>query len=98
MATLSDIRTGVKTKIGREFNSSDMNTVLDEFINMAIVTFGDLMSAVYDEFLYEHTITSAEISAETDSYALPNETKAIMNAWFLEVESGAEDVYYPHGS
>ena len=47
-----------------------------------------------DEFVYTHTITSGEVTAKTDEYNLPNRTKVILDAYYIDV-SGSDDVYYP---
>ena len=52
------------------------------------------MQSVYDEFTYTHTITSGEVTAKTDEYNLPNRTKVILDAYYVDV-SGSDDVYYP---
>lgn len=94
MSTLADVRAGVKLKVGREFNSTEMDDVLDEYINMSIEVFGNLISNVYDEFLYQHTITSGEISSETNRWLLPTGIKAIADVRIID-PTGTESIYYP---
>jgi hypothetical protein len=86
------IRNVVKSIVGRNFSGID--AVLDNLTNMAIELFGNTVSAVYDEFVYTHTITSGEVSAKTDEYNLPARTKMILDAYYIDV-SGSDDVYYP---
>jgi len=86
------IRNVVKSIIGRNFTGID--AVLDNLTNMAIELFGNTVSAVYDEFVYTHTITSGEVSAKTDEYNLPARTKMILDAYYIDV-SGSDDVYCP---
>lgn len=86
------IRNVIKSVIGRNFTGID--TVLDNLLNIANELFGNMVSCVYDEFVYTHTITSGEVSAKTDEYNLPDRTKLILDAYYIDV-SGSDDVYYP---
>ena len=88
----SNIVTKVKSLIGRNFSGID--TVITDLINVAVELFGNTVSSVYDEYTYTHTISSGEVSAGTDEYNLPNRTKVILDAYYIDV-SGSDDVYYP---
>jgi hypothetical protein len=88
----SNLRTKIKSLIGRNFTGID--TVLDDLINVANELFGNTVSSVYDEFVYTHTISSGEVTSKTDEYNLPNRTKCILDAYYIDV-SGSDDVYYP---
>ena len=88
----SNIVTKVKSLVGRNFTGID--TVIKDLINVANELFGNTVQSVYDEFVYTHTITSGEVSAKTDEYNLPNRTKVILDAYYIDV-SGSDDVYYP---
>ena len=88
----SNVRTKIKSLIGRNFTGID--TVLNDLINVTVELFGNTVQSVYDEFVYTHTITSGEVSAKTDEYNLPNRTKVILDAYYIDV-SGSEEVYYP---
>ena len=88
----SNIRTKVKSIIGRNFSGID--TVINDLVNIAVELFGNTIQSVYDEFVYTHTITSGEVTAKTDEYNLPNRTKVILDAYYIDV-SGSEEVYYP---
>ena len=88
----SNIRTKIKSIIGRNFSGID--TVINDLINIAVELFGNTVQSVYDEFVYTHTITSGEVTAKTDEYNLPNRTKVILDAYYIDV-SGSDDVYYP---
>jgi hypothetical protein len=88
----SNIRTKIKSVIGRNFSGID--TVINDLINIAVELFGNTIQSVYDEFVYTHTITSGEVTAKTDEYNLPNRTKVILDAYYIDV-SGSEEVYYP---
>ena len=51
----SNIRTKVKSIIGRNFSGID--DVINDLINIAVELFGNTVQSVYDEFVYTHTIT-----------------------------------------
>lgn len=88
----SNIVTKVKSLVGRNFTGID--TVITDLINVANELFGNTVSSVYDEFVYTHTISSGEVSSKTDEYNLPNRTKVILDAYYIDV-SGSDEVYYP---
>ena len=88
----SNIVTKVKSLVGRNFTGID--DVIKDLINVANELFGNTVQSVYDEFVYTHTITSGEVTAKTDEYNLPNRTKVILDAYYIDV-SGSDDVYYP---
>ena len=88
----SNIVTKVKSIIGRNFTGID--DVIKDLVNVAVELMGNTVSSVYDESVYTHTISSGEVSAETDEYNLPNRVKIILDAYYIDV-SGSDDVYYP---
>jgi len=88
----SNIVTKVKSMCGRNFTGID--TVIKDLINVSVELFGNMVSSVYDEFVYTHTISSGEVSSKTDEYNLPNRTKMILDAYYIDV-SGSDEVYYP---
>ena len=48
----SNIRTKIKSIIGRNFSGID--TVINDLINIAVELFGNTVQSVYDEFVYTH--------------------------------------------
>lgn len=91
MATKSDIRTTLKNLVGRSF--ANIDTILNNFIDSAVELLGSTITSVYDEEIWEHTITQAEADAGTDNWALPSRTKFLLNASFVD-ESGSTPIYY----
>lgn len=93
MADLAGVRTDVKTWVGRDW--SGINTVIDSAINASIEMFGRTLSAVYDEAQWEHTFDSVDTANDAENFALPLNTKYILNATMINPNGTNEDVYYP---
>ena len=61
----SNIRTKIKSIIGRNFSGID--TVINDLINIAVELFGNTVQSVYDEFVYTHTITTQKVMLKLSS-------------------------------
>lgn len=90
--TRGDIRTAIKTMIGRNFSGID--AVLNEYINTTVELFSSIVSSVYDEQEWEHTITQADVNNKVESYELPANSKQLLDVFYIDV-SGTERLYYP---
>lgn len=91
MPSRSEIRTSVKTMIGRDFDG--INTVLDEYIVDANEYFANSISAIYDIKLWEHEITSSDNSGDVNNWQLPVRLKGIQDAYYVD-ESADEKVFF----
>lgn len=87
-----EIKDAIKTMIGRSFSGID--DVLDEYINTAVELFSSIVSSVYDEEEWEHTISQTDVDNKVESYILPDNLKQILDVFYIDV-SGTEKVYYP---
>lgn len=92
MSTRSDIRDDVKGLIPRR--PGDIDDRINELIDTGIELMSSMIESVFQEELWKHTFTSAEITADTDNWALPSRTKRILSCALVDT-SGDEDREYP---
>ncbi len=86
------IKTQLKSLIRRNF--SDIDTILEQCIDMAVELMGRNISAIYDEEEWFHTITNADHTNKINNWQLPSSFKKLL--WVtLNDLSPDDDVHYP---
>lgn len=91
MADRENIRDGVKNIVGRQ--ATGIDTVINEYIDIGVELISNIVTSIYDEAIYEHTISQVDVDANTDSYLLPTGTGRIISASYVD-KSQTEDVFY----
>ena len=93
MATLSTVRTNVKTLLDRNFTTID--TVVDLAINSAIEWLGRNIPSIYEEELWEHTFDTDDTTNKTDNFQLPTNVNFIRTANLIDPTTPGSETYYP---
>ncbi len=94
MAQFSNIRDNIYINIKRT-STAAMDSVLNLAINSAIELIGHNIPLIYEEELWEHTITSGDVSNKVDNFLLPTKTKFIRTATLIDTTTAGEETFYP---
>lgn len=92
MSTKSDIRTAVKNIVPRQ--PGNINTLVDAYIDTGVELMGSMIESIFQEEVWRHTFTSAEITSETNNWALPTRTKRIIACALIDT-SGTDNLELP---
>ena len=80
-------RTYIKNEIKKivRRQPADIDETLALYINTGVELFGSMIESVYEQSMWEHTITQAEVDADVNNWLLPNNIKRVISGALIDV-------------